>query len=242
MKVMLIALGLVGLFFSASLDVSAAGLSEAVKVQALEFAFANNVISKDDEMESTTFKIFRKWEVTETKTYKGKTLVIFRIVSRKGGKVSGNSKEFDMVVLSGKSFVLFEKAFSIPLKAVFKIGHPKGQNEQDTSFYYAEFKGESVTEALKSIYADIPYYGFFGYVLEGPKHSFDPTPGRQWRVEDAEFNLMRGMTQETFDIQAYQLDEDFKGYAGSTITKTPSGKTGSYVAPWGQSFVIERVK
>ena len=55
------------------------------------------------------------------------------------------------------------------------------------------------------------------------KASFDPTPGRTWKVKNATFSLRRGLTHETDDVYADQLDDDFSGYFSGSV---------GHVGPW----------
>lgn len=224
-----------------------AKIPDALKNQAHQFMLDNNM-GIDMESNFPRFKLKTVWELDQiVKFDKHNDLLIMHLISYRDGKRNEVSKEFEVIVRVRQpdgSFMLtrFEEAFAhqIPKSAVFQIGYPQHEDKRNLGhYYYAELEGEGLIDALKSIYSHIPYHGFLGIVLGDKKADFDPTPNRRWRVVDARFSLLRGMTHETGDIQSYHWDEDFDGYfSGSLKAQTKDGKTGAEINPWGQSAVI----
>lgn len=218
-----------------------------IKLTAAEKKAANKAFRAmglaTDEYDFPDIGISSRWDAVGARSYEGTKLVIFRQLEIANGVVSKHSDEFDVLALVDGKLLKFERAFQIPRSVVARISHAK-ESEIDSSSYVVELADvPSVSDALKSMCAGIKYYGFSGVVVAGGKASYDPTPGRTWRVLDPRFNLRRGSSHETGDIQAYHWDEHFEAYFNGAVHMAAStGEVGAQVLPWGQSAVVELLK
>lgn len=225
-------------------------LQSSLETQALDLM--DKLGLKDGETDMPSIGLVRRWHLsTITKAPNGVQLLVMRIGSYfDGEKVPSEiSREFDVVGLKDGHVVRFEDAVDIPDRVVATVAH---QNYEifavqnpvlKDKVYYVEFTDRSsVVAALKSVYTGSRYWGFSGLVVKG-KAAFDPTPERIWKIVDANFDLRRGQTAEVGDIQSYHLDSDFEGYTIEAVKQvTSTGDIGVWVAPWGQSSVIEIVE
>lgn len=216
--------------------------NDETEVLAHGFMARNGMIRENEEKDRPRYKISSKWKLTDRVRDQGHELLIMQIVDRVEEKEQRRF-EFEVLVLidnqGQKTIARFEDVYVLPQSVIVKIGHAE-PTSGDTSFYYVELAGPSLIAALKSAHSGYRYHGFMGTIIPGGKADFDPTPGRTWRVVDATFDLRRGSTGETLDIQAYQFDADFEGYFSGAIPKrASSGVAGVSVGPWGQSAVLE---
>jgi hypothetical protein len=145
----------------------------------------------------------------------------------------GASNDVIAYDLQTKSFKRFEEAVAVP--PALQVAFGQQDAREAPSFYYVELAAAG--DAWKSILAGVVYEGFSASisaknVVSSPsgltgepdgKATFDPTPNRTWKLRDATYSLRRGLTNETDDVYADQLDADFAAYF--------SGSTG-HVAPW----------
>ncbi len=112
----------------------------------------------------------------------------------------------------------FESVVHVPAKIRVGIAQQLGKS------FYAELDGASAIDAWKAILSQTPYWGINGYPANNGKLSFDPTPGRTWKLEKVTYSLRRGLTGEALDVYAHEFDDDFEG--------TNRG-CGGQVASWG---------
>jgi hypothetical protein len=163
-----------------------------------------------------------------------------------------NGDQYDVIAFDTKTHAMkrFEDVVTIPARLHLGIGEsyiygPGGETQIATNFYYVELTGDDATSALKSVYGQIQYAGPSAAIsaknvdsssagLRGDPDgavSFDPTPGRTWKLADAHYSLRRGSSAEILDVYPGQIDGDFAAYY--------SGSNG-HVAPW--NAVVRRWK
>jgi hypothetical protein len=225
---------------------------EVSPVLVREFLIQNHLIPAGSEFSFPEIGMVSRYELDEVKIYEGKNLIIVRNVAKisepDGKTETSKSKEFDVIVQNPDcTFSKFEQVYKIPASLNVMIGHSDYESILPTMpsypFYYVRLdEKSSIIDALKSIFTGIRYGGFSGFVIRSEPLSFDPTPNRKWSVIDGRFSLSRGASGEAGDIQAYHFDDDFDVYFGGAIRQTTSnGAEGAWVAPWGQSAVLEIV-
>ncbi len=204
--------------------------------------------------EGTKNGVTTQWKATKVVKFGGHNLVVMSPESKIGNGPGLSGEAFDVVVAdrnprTGKvMFSRFEDVFSVPPTLRVAIGNdvsavddqfnPTGKLRSD--LYYVELNSKpnpkdrtlnSVSGALKAMYARIVYAGFSGDPAASGPAPFDPTPGRTWKINRPVFDLHRGGTAEGLDVDPHFFDEDFAGtFRGC----------GGHVAPWG-SAKIRRV-
>lgn len=190
------------------------------------------LIGENDEVELPEIDVSTRWTAMKTVSCEGKTLVVMGLQSKAGDQVE-EPDAFDVLISTTDAkgnlkFSQFKDGFIFPKTITVAIGHSIFDNDPQGDFYYVQFTGKSVAEVLKSVYSQTPYLGFSGHLKDGGKASFDPTPGRTWRIVKPLFNMRRGNTPEIEDVRPIQLDTDFEAYF-----KGSAGR----VAPWSAACV-----
>lgn len=220
---------------------------------AYDYLRKNDPQLMESEYDLPNLGVSQKWRLEEVKTSGKDILLVMRLVSSENdetGKVLHEplAPEFQVFAakkLDSKTYeiVRFEEVVFIPKSMVIRVAssdYETNEVKRGLSSYVVEVTGKGVIAALKSLRTGIRYFGFSGVVVPGGKASFDPTFRRSWRVLEANFDLMRGLSHEVGDIQAYQLDGDFEGYfKGGVPKKSSDGTQGIEVIPWAQSACIE---
>lgn len=214
----------------------------------------NKMIGPNDEQSFPDLGISIKWRLQKVEAITGHpkvcALVMGLCSNIEGADDCGAANEvLGLAIDHGKAdtVLLLENVISIPSTVIAKIGLVPGDTTPpfgEPSFYYAELTGISAVDAAKAIIGKIFYSGFSGTAVLGKKASFDPSPNRNWKIENASYSLRRGLTAEVLDIQAYQFD-GFDGTDGTAYWDgclQPANKRGKCeVAPWGQAHILEIV-
>lgn len=198
------------------------------------------------EINKPEFGIETKWELRQIQhDSTGDSFLIMRLVQYIDGAEVAFSREFDVLAMSQGQLRAFEEIVPIPDQLPVRIGSedtPVPSPPDNSNYYYATLKDRnSVIAALKSLKTGIRYHGFSGIVISGASN-IDPTPGRTWRVVDAEFSLRRGSTAEALDIIPGHFDDNFQAaWNGGVRTMSSLGIEGVSVAPYGFSSVLDRL-
>lgn len=204
------------------------------------------LIRPGDEFELAELQIRSRWSFLKTVFSEKHCFVVMALcTTTKQVTECGDApfEVFGIVRPRGDSertqvFVPFTELRPVPKTVVAKIGSKDGP---DLSYYYVPLQGDSAVSAVKSWFAKVPNPGFSGTAVRGTKGVFDPTPGRNWNVINASFDLRRGMTAEVLDVQAFQLDGLDEGGAEGYWQgcQEPPGDTGQrcLVAPWAQAYI-----
>jgi hypothetical protein len=210
------------------------------------FMHQKSLIKDGEEMTFPDLGIQVRWELSKLLPEGANCLAVMSLCS-KAGDEKNCDQAIEVVALkasgqSSYSIETFETIVVTPSVLVARIGSHPNSNAMDQSYYYAKLTGADAIAANKSWKTHTPYYGFFGVAIRGQKADFDPTPGRDWQIKNAKFDLHRGLTAEILDIQAFQLD----GLDGSGADgywhgcQQPNNTVGEcQVAPWGQAFILE---
>ncbi len=191
--------------------------------------------------ESDANGVVTRWEISRAVKHDGTCFLVMDVcIEAYGARECGEVNTVEILVLSANGQPqLFEKAFPGSTKPIRVAigGISKGTHDDGTpadmgsDFYYMELKGDSALAARKSILSHTNFCGFSADLPapdKASKLSFDPTPGRTWKVLRPEYSLRRGMTPEIHDVRAGHLDDDYKAYY--------EGSNGK-VAPWGACFI-----
>lgn len=211
---------------------------------ARQYMIDNGMIKQGEEAKFPDLGFELRWEMAKMVPTPGACFITMSLCTVYADrKECGFGAAVDVLGFKNGQVVSFEEVHETPPEIIAKIGHedPKGE---ELSFYYVKFSGESAIAASKSLLALTPYGGFMGTAVRTGKADFDPSKNRDWHVEDATFNLRRGMTAEVLDIQAFQLDGldggGSEGYWQGCIQRDEVFGT-CRLGPWGQAFIRELI-
>lgn len=246
-------------FFGSALAMAAPcpQVTDVISGEARKFAISKKLIDTAAEADLDEIGMKARWRAISIRSFRGKCLVELRLATSIEGEPQASIDDTvaQVIVLTSSAgskpkFALVEDQFKIPSSLIVAIGHAAlGDDDLDgtpdttlrNDFFFVELKGQSVVEALKSIYAGLPVPGFSGHIVKLPKPDFDLTPGRAWRVIEPEYSLTRGTTAEVGDFRPQYWDEDFEGYFKGSKHKefVVGGKKiiGAWVGPWNAGFI-----
>lgn len=219
---------------------------------ARDFMILNQLIRTGEEKSLPEIGVVVRWKLFKVEPIADKpnacVVVMSLCVEAGGNSECGHAYELMGLISAqnkGDQILSLEKIIHFPSRVLAKIGFAPGHGLPpcgEPSFYYAELTGSSAVEASKAFMSQISYHGFRGVAVLGKKLSSDPTPNRNWKIENATYSLRRGETAEVLDIQAYQFD-GLDGTDGKNCwdgCMQPENKHGKCeVAPWGQSSIRE---
>jgi hypothetical protein len=204
----------------------------------------------DRAPDPTTFAPGMTWRYLSARPFRGACAVTFdtctTLSSAPDEVFCGDLETYEVVAFKDGQFRRFEEAFQPPAELLVGIGRQSpspGKTDLTDPLWYAKLTGQSVLDANKSLAAQINMCGLLGKVdaknitvvgssvVGEPTGAadFDPTPGRQWKLAEAEFVLNRGSTAEVMDINSGSFDVAF----GESYTATGGGGIG----PWEACFL-----
>lgn len=178
----------------------------------------------------------QKWTVVRIIDHKEASVVLLNLQASVQGKFSGNDvSSWQMIAAKADSkgapvFMKFEDAFPVPSSLKLAIENQPPRTDRLGSYYYMEATGSSALDAMKSIYSGQPIQGFSAELPKkaSGKLAFDPTPDRSWAVENARYNVRRGLSIEIQDVFPSLLDKDYEGTAKGAAYR---------VAPWAAAAI-----
>lgn len=250
-------------------DISVAKAKSAINKVVRAYMDQKGLINKSEEFNLPEIKVSAVWELTEIRKYENQCLAVMSFclsTMNEKNKItkdcSSNFNSFGLqpakTISSNPSkwiAVDFSEVVKVPKSLVAIIGsNPLENSHGDLSYFYAELKGASAIDAMKSWVLKIPAAGFSGLaVRSGFKAVFDETKNsRDWQLEHVEYSLQRGVTAEfnpqVLDVQAFQLDGlDPSGAEGywtgcqkpDSIRKNKQFDISKQceVSPWAQAFI-----
>ncbi|KAL7753683.1 hypothetical protein RI367_000614 [Sorochytrium milnesiophthora] len=100
--------------------------------------------------------------------------------------------------------------------AVGSIIPQRNASTLPSNLYYMQLDSDSSADVAKLLMTGITYCGFKGILPstgeKPPPLAFDPTPGRDWGLQEGTFSLHRGaISNIANDITSEQLDKDYDG-------------------------------
>ena len=225
-------------------------ISKSLEEKAIAFAVKLKLIDRGNEYSMKMAQVEAKYRIQKVVAVGDHCILNIRL-QVKSGEDSEWGREFETAVIDSRTlkFSLFEAAFP-PTKRLYlgigstSIGTLNGvkQTHLNPILYYVELTDQaSIIAAMKAVLMGETYGGFSGEAIPGAKATFDPTPGREWKIVRPRFSISRGNSGETLDIQAAQLDADFSGYfkgalKGKIKVKGEVVPT-LLVTPWGDSTI-----
>ena len=198
-----------------------------------DFMAAHGLIRDDDER-SLSFGSF-EWRLRDVTDGDDGCLLTMKICFAAGQNEPSDVDCEGLEVLGLRDGVVeaFETAVGehlarSPIEVKFQLG----------AGYYVTLEGDSAVAARKALAVgerEVP--AFTAYVVRGTPPPFDPTPGRDWHVAKARYDLRRGLTAEVLDVQALHWDMDFDGFfGGAAREEIAPGIIAGVASPWGGSL------
>lgn len=210
------------------------------------FMQKNGLIHPGEELNGENDGPQVQWRALATKLVKGKCLLVMNLspfVIVDGTPSWDFGQAYEVLGLTKDSHnawvgAKFEDLFPPPKKMRIAAGPT-----EMVDYYYGEVSGASAVHAYKALLAGVPACGLDatmsakGYApgkalpkkpQPDGKASFDPTPGRNWKLARMDFSLRRGSTPEICDIRPIHFTNDFANYFTGG---------GGCVQPWGACFL-----
>ncbi|RYZ67129.1 MAG: hypothetical protein EOP09_11565 [Proteobacteria bacterium] len=222
-------------------------MNTSTETRAREFMEKNSLIMDGEELNFPDIGVSISWKLSKVVTDQNACLVVMALCGAdSGGASCTEPTSIEVLALlpgansAQDKIASFTTLHPAPARIVAAIGEQGAV--RGYSPYFVELKGASVVAALKSAYARAPYAGFSGTLVRGSKASFDPTPGRDWKVIQGQYDLRRGTTAEVLDMEAFQFDGLDPGGSAEgywTGCQKPERAQGAecLVAPWNAAFI-----
>ncbi len=206
--------------------------SSELSDRARRFLFSEDIRPESNEQHLTAIGIHNQYELIRTQEAADESHcillmnLVMLIESPGAAPVRELSDDYVAIAMTRNGeLARFEQLVPVPERIHAKIGT---QGREQRSFYYAEFTGADAVEVQKSLYLKQAFCGFSAKVdftgnVSKPstiqptgKASFDPTPGRTWKLRDMRYSIARGSSAEACDVNSAHFDDDFQAFVSGS--------------------------
>ncbi|MGE0870383.1 MAG: hypothetical protein AB7P03_17600 [Kofleriaceae bacterium] len=204
-------------------------VTDDLSARARDVMAANGLILPGEEAELSSLGITIRWQLARTVERDDGCLLVMRVCTTQDSTTTcDGSGALEVLAQRGDDVMLFEDFLGLnPETATLNV------KVQALVGYYATLSGASAINAEKALsIGERSISGFGGVAVKAPALSFDPTPGRDWQVPEAGYDLRNVVSAEVYDIQAYQLDADWEFFFGGSIHQMTELGEGIVVHPW----------